>query len=52
MDPATWHMILFVIALCLFVAGAFRFAERQWVTGIILWICAALVGPGGISLFT
>lgn len=46
------HVILFLIALALFVCGCFRFAARQWVPGILFWVLACLVGPGGYSLFT
>jgi TM2 domain-containing membrane protein YozV len=43
--------ILWVIAVILAVVGVVQLLQGQVVLGIVLLIAAALVGPGGYSLF-
>lgn len=46
------HFILWVIAVILFFVGVHRLFHAQWVEGLLFFIAAALVGPGGVSVFT
>jgi hypothetical protein len=43
--------VLFIIAAVIFVVGLIVLFTGSWVVGIILLIVAALVGPGGYSIF-
>jgi hypothetical protein len=43
--------ILWVIAVILAVVGVVQLLQGQIVLGIVLLIAAALVGPGGYSVF-
>jgi hypothetical protein len=43
--------ILFVIAVILAIVGIVQLLQGQIILGIVLLIAAALVGPGGYSLF-
>ncbi len=49
----TWHTVLWVLALCLFVYGIYLiFGKREIVWGVAAIIASLLVGPGGVSLFS
>jgi hypothetical protein len=43
--------MLFIIAAVIAVVGLILLISGSWVWGIILLIAAALVGPGGYSIF-
>jgi hypothetical protein len=43
--------ILWIIAVILAVIGVIQLLQGQIILGIVLLIAAALVGPGGYSLF-
>jgi hypothetical protein len=43
--------ILFVIAVILAVVGVVQLFQGQVLLGVILLIVAAMVGPGGYSVF-
>ncbi len=43
--------VLWVIAVILVVVGVVQLIQGQIILGIVLLIAAALVGPGGRSLF-
>ena len=54
-----WDTILWVIAVCLFIAGVVWFyravtreSGRFAIYGVACWVLAALVGPTGASLLT
>lgn len=44
-------LLLWLLAVVLFIAGVWQLFIRNFLFGIILIILAFLVGPGGISLF-
>jgi hypothetical protein len=44
--------LLFIIAVVLAVVGIVRIVQGEVLVGIALLIAAALVGPGGVSIFT
>lgn len=43
--------ILWIIAVILVVVGIIQLLQGQIILGIVLLIAAALVGPGGYSMF-
>jgi hypothetical protein len=43
--------ILWIIAVIIAIAGIVSLLRGQIVVGIVLLILAALVGPGGVSIF-
>jgi hypothetical protein len=43
--------VLWIIAVILVVVGVIQLLQGQIILGIVLLIAAALVGPGGYSLF-
>jgi hypothetical protein len=43
--------VLFVIAAVIAIVGIILLFTGSWIWGIILLIVAALVGPGGYSIF-
>ncbi len=44
-------MIAFIVALILAIVGIVQLFQGQILWGIILLVAAALVGPGGYTLF-
>lgn len=46
-----WATVLWVVAALLAIVGVFRLLTLDFATGIVLLVLAALVGPGGVSLF-
>ena len=44
-------VVLFVLAVILAIVGVVQILQGQLLWGIVLLIIAALVGPGGYSLF-
>jgi hypothetical protein len=46
------HLILWILAVILVVAGILALFRRQLIWGIVLIIVGLLVGPGGVSIFT
>ena len=44
--------ILWVLAVILVVVGVIQLLQGQMLFGIILIIAGALVGPGGVSIFS
>jgi len=43
--------VLWILAVILVVVGVIQLIQGQIILGIVLLIAAALVGPGGYSLF-
>jgi TM2 domain-containing membrane protein YozV len=43
--------VLWILAVILVVVGIVQILQGQIILGIVLLIAAALVGPGGYSLF-
>jgi hypothetical protein len=43
--------VLWILAVILVVVGVIQLLQGQIILGIVLLIAAALVGPGGYSLF-
>jgi hypothetical protein len=43
--------VLWIIAVILVVVGVIQLLQGQIILGIVLLIAAALVGPGGYSIF-
>ena len=43
--------VLWIIAVVLAIIGVIVIISGSWIWGIILLILAALVGPGGVSIF-
>ena len=43
--------VLWILAVILVVVGIIQLLQGQIILGIVLLIAAALVGPGGYSLF-
>ncbi len=52
MVAAVTGTVLWVIAVALVIAGIVQIIQGQLVVGIVLIVLGALVGPGGVSLFT
>jgi hypothetical protein len=46
------HLILWILAVILVVAGILALFRRQLIWGIVLIIVGLLVGPGGVSICT
>ncbi|HET6484460.1 MAG TPA: GPGG-motif small membrane protein [Actinoplanes sp.] len=46
------HLLLWIIAVILVVAGILALFRRQLLWGIVLIVVGLLVGPGGVSIFT
>jgi hypothetical protein len=46
------HILLWILAVILVVAGVVKLTERQYLLGAVLIIIGFLVGPGGASIFT
>ena len=44
-------LVLFVLAVILAIVGVVQILQGQILWGIVLLIIAALVGPGGYSIF-
>jgi hypothetical protein len=44
-------VVLFVLAVILAIVGVVQILQGQLLWGIVLLIIAALVGPGGYSIF-
>jgi uncharacterized MnhB-related membrane protein len=44
--------LLWIIAFLIVIAGIVRIVQGDLLVGIILLVVAALVGPGGYSLFS
>lgn len=51
-DVATWHVILSIAAICLFLWGVERLIHQNFVAGAVLIVLAFAVGPGGWSLLS
>lgn len=43
--------VLWILAVILVVVGIIQLLQGQIILGIVLLVAAALVGPGGYSLF-
>ena len=43
--------ILWLIAVVLVIVGIVQIVQGQILFGIVLFVLAALVGPGGVSIF-
>lgn len=43
--------ILWILSVILLVVGVIQLIQGQIIFGIVLIIVAALVGPGGVSIF-
>jgi TM2 domain-containing membrane protein YozV len=52
MLAAATGTILWLIAVVLVIAGIVQLVQGQVVAGIVLIVLGALVGPGGVSIFT
>ena len=48
----TMMTLLWLIAVVIAVAGIVKLVQGDVVAGVGLLIAAALVGPGGVSIFT
>ena len=46
------HLLLWILAVILVVAGVLALFRRQILWGIVLIIVGLLVGPGGVSIFS
>lgn len=46
------HLLLWILAVILVIAGIVNLLRGAVVLGIVLIIVGLLVGPGGVSLFT
>jgi hypothetical protein len=44
-------MLLWILAVILAVVGVVQLLQGQLIFGIVLLVAAALVGPGGYSIF-
>lgn len=44
------ELLLYIIAVVLFIAGVYYLVQRSFLLGIVLIILAFVVGPGGVSL--
>ncbi len=47
----TVAFVLWIIAVVLAIAGVIQLLQGQIILGIVLLVAAALVGPGGYSIF-
>jgi hypothetical protein len=45
------YMLLWILAVVLAIVGVVQLLQGQIILGIVLLIVAALVGPGGYSIF-
>ncbi len=45
------YFLLWVLAVILAIVGVVQLLQGQLIFGIVLLIAAALVGPGGYSIF-
>jgi hypothetical protein len=45
------YTLLWIIAVIIAIAGIVALLQRRILWGVILLIVAALVGPGGVSIF-
>ena len=43
-------LLLYLLAVALFVAGVIYLVRRSFILGVVLIILAFVVGPGGVSL--
>ncbi len=46
------HLLLFILAAILVIAGVMSIIRQQVLWGIVLIVVGLLVGPGGASVFT
>lgn len=46
------HLLLWILAVILVIAGIFELVRGALLLGIVLIIVGLLVGPGGVSIFT
>lgn len=46
------HLLLWIRAVILVIAGIFELVRGALLLGIVLIIVGLLVGPGGVSIFT
>jgi hypothetical protein len=46
------HLLLWILAVILVVAGVLALFRRQILWGIVLIVVGLLVGPGGVSIFS
>lgn len=44
------ELLLYLLAIALFIAGVIYLVRRSFIVGVVLIILAFLVGPGGVSL--
>lgn len=44
-------LLLWVLAVCIAIYGVMRLVQGDILWGVILLIIAALVGPGGVSIW-
>jgi hypothetical protein len=44
--------VLWIIAVLIGIVGVIVLISGSWIWGIILLVVAALVGPGGVSVFS
>jgi hypothetical protein len=44
--------VLWIIAAILVIVGIVQIIQGQWILGLVLIVAGALVGPGGVSLFS
>ena len=51
MKEATLYFLLWIAAVVLAIVGIIQLLQGQILLGIVLLIAAALVGPGGYSIF-
>lgn len=51
-NNGTLHLILWIIAAVLVIAGIVSIIRGAILWGIVLIIVGLLVGPGGVSIFT
>ena len=43
--------VLWIVAVILVVVGIVQLVQGQIILGVVLFVAAALVGPGGYSVF-
>jgi hypothetical protein len=46
------HLLLFILAAILVIAGIFAIARREVLWGVAPIVIGLLVGPGGVSVFS
>jgi hypothetical protein len=44
------ELLLYIIAVLLFIGGVWYLIQRNFLMGIVLILLAFLIGPGGVSL--